>query len=132
MQAAPVNALGLTLRESLLKNIQQAFTDEAVKAVVITSNLRLFCAGADIEEFDSDKLWTSPNLHDLIDALENGPKLTIAAINGIAMGGGLELTMGCDYRIARQSAKLGLPEIKLGLFPAAGGTQRLPRLAGLL
>ncbi len=131
MDAAPVNALGLAMRENLLENLNRAYTDDAVQAVVITSNLTLFCGGADIEEFNSDKLWTSPNLSDLIEALENAPRHVIAAINGIAMGGALELAMGCDYRIARQSAKMGLPEIKLGLFPGAGGTQRLPRLAGL-
>ncbi len=131
MDSAPVNALGLPMREALVNHLHLAFGDDAVKAVVITSNLSLFCGGADIEEFDSDMLWASPNLHELIDTVENGPRLVIAAINGIVVGGGLELALGCDYRIVRQSAKLGLPEIKLGLFPAAGGTQRLPRIAGL-
>jgi 3-hydroxyacyl-CoA dehydrogenase len=131
MDSAPVNALGLPMREALLKNLQQAFADEAVKAVLIASRLPLFCAGADIEEFDSDLLWAAPDLSNVIDAVENGPKLVIAAINGIVMGGGLELALGCDYRVVRQSASLGLPEIKLGLFPGAGGTQRLPRIVGL-
>jgi 3-hydroxyacyl-CoA dehydrogenase len=131
MDSAPVNALGLPMREALVNHLNQAFNDDAVKAVVISSNLPLFCGGADIGEFDTEVLWASPNLHELIDKVENGPKLVIAAINGIVMGGGLELALGCDYRIVRQSAKSGLPEIKLGLFPAAGGTQRLPRLAGL-
>jgi 3-hydroxyacyl-CoA dehydrogenase len=131
LDSPPVNALGLPMREALAKYLQQAFDDDTVKAIVITSNLALFCGGADIEEFDTDVLWARPNLHDLIDTIENGPKLIIAAINGIVMGGGLELALGCDYRIVRQSAKLGLPEIKLGLFPGAGGTQRLPRIAGL-
>jgi 3-hydroxyacyl-CoA dehydrogenase len=131
MDSPPVNALGLPMREALVKNLRQAFADDAVKAVLITSSLPLFCAGADIEEFDSNLLWASPDLHEIIDAVENGPKLVIAAINGIVMGGGLELALGCDYRVVRQSAQLGLPEIKLGLFPGAGGTQRLPRIVGL-
>jgi len=131
MGSPPVNALGLPMRKALARHLQQAFDDDTVKAIVITSNLALFCGGADIEEFDTEVLWARPNLHDLIEMVENGPKLVIAAINGIVMGGGLELALGCDYRIVRQSAKLGLPEIKLGLFPGAGGTQRLPRIAGL-
>ena len=131
LDSPPVNALGLPMRKAMLKHLQQGFDDDAIKAIVITSNLALFCGGADIEEFNTDVLWAAPNLHDLIDAVENGPKLVIAAINGIAMGGALELALGCDYRIVRQSSKMGLPEIKLGLFPGAGGTQRLPRIAGL-
>ncbi|MCZ6578818.1 MAG: 3-hydroxyacyl-CoA dehydrogenase NAD-binding domain-containing protein [Gammaproteobacteria bacterium] len=131
MNSPPVNALGLELRTSLLKALQQSYESDAVDAVIIDSSLPLFCAGADIEELRTGDIWQTPDLHALIDAVDNAPKLVIAAINGIAMGGGLELTMACDYRIARQAAKLGLPEIKLGLFPGAGGTQRLPRLAGL-
>jgi 3-hydroxyacyl-CoA dehydrogenase len=131
MDSPPVNALGLPMREALVKNLHRAFADDAVKAVLIASSLPIYCAGADIEEFDSDLLWASPDLPDVIDAVENGPKLVIAAINGIVMGGGLELALGCDYRVVCQSAQLGLPEIKLGLFPGAGGTQRLPRIVGL-
>ena len=131
MDSPPVNALGLPMREALVKNLQQAFADDTVKAVVIASSLPLFCAGADIEEFDSNLFWASPDLPAVIDAVENGPKLVIAAINGIVMGGGLELALGCDYRVVGQSASLSLPEIKLGLFPGAGGTQRLPRIVGL-
>ncbi|MCZ6724546.1 MAG: 3-hydroxyacyl-CoA dehydrogenase NAD-binding domain-containing protein [Gammaproteobacteria bacterium] len=131
MYSPPVNALGLELRTSLLKALQQSYENDAVEAVIIESSLPLFCAGADIEELRTGDIWQTPDLHALVDAVDNAPKLVIAAINGIAMGGGLELTMACDYRIARQAAKLGLPEIKLGLFPGAGGTQRLPRLAGL-
>ncbi len=131
MGSPPVNALGLPMRKTMLKHLQQGFDDDAIKAIVITSNLALFCGGADIEEFNTDVLWATPNLSDVIDMVENGPKLVIAAINGIAMGGALELALGCDYRIVRQSAMLGLPEIRLGLFPGAGGTQRLPRIAGL-
>jgi 3-hydroxyacyl-CoA dehydrogenase len=131
MNAPPVNALGLAMRSGLLQELQQFFADQNIEAVIIESALPLFCGGADIEEFKSGELWKKPDLHALIDAIDNAPKLVIAAVNGFAMGGALELAMGCDYRIAASRAKLGLPEIKLGLFPGAGGTQRLPRLAGL-
>jgi 3-hydroxyacyl-CoA dehydrogenase len=131
MSSQPVNALGLELRTSLLKALRRCFENDSIDAVIIDSALPLFCGGADIEEFKTGQLWQAPDLHALIDAIDNAPKLVVAAINGIAMGGALELAMGCDYRIARQQAKMGLPEIKLGLFPGAGGTQRLPRLAGI-
>jgi 3-hydroxyacyl-CoA dehydrogenase len=131
MNSPPVNALGLELRTSLLKALQQCYENDSVDALIIDSSLSLFCAGADIEELRTGDIWQTPDLNALIEAIDNAPRLVLAAINGIAMGGGLELTMACDYRIARQSAKLGLPEVKLGLFPGAGGTQRLPRLAGL-
>ncbi len=131
MNSAPVNSLGLTMRRSLIDHLQQAINDEQVKAIVIVSNLSLFCGGADIKEFKTGQLFDSPSLPDVINAFENESKPVIVAINGSAMGGGLELALGCDYRIASESAKMGLPEIKLGLFPGAGGTQRLPRIAGL-
>ena len=131
MGSTPVNALGQAMRQTLVERLQLAIDDDQVKAVVIASDLPIFCGGADIKEFKSGQLFDAPSLPDVINAFENAPKLVIAAINGTAMGGGLELTLGCDYRIALESAKMGLPEIKLGLFPGAGGTQRLPRIAGL-
>jgi len=131
MNSAPVNALGFAMRQALVEHLQLAIDDEQVKAIVVASDLPLFCGGADIKEFKTGQLFDSPNLPDVINAFENAPKLTVAAINGTAMGGGLELALGCDYRIALQSAKMGLPEIKLGLLPGAGGSQRLPRITGL-
>lgn len=131
MDSSPVNALGLTMRRALVEKLQLAIDDDPIKAIVIASNLPLFCGGADIKEFKTGQLFDTPSLPDVINTFENAPKLIIAAINGTAMGGGLELALGCDYRIALESAKMGLPEIKLGLFPGAGGTQRLPRIAGL-
>jgi len=131
MSSPPVNALGLEHRTALLGALRQSFETDSIDVVIIDSGLPLFCGGADIEEFKAGELWQAPDLHTVIDAIDNAPKLVISAINGFAMGGGLELTLACDYRIARRAAMLGLPEIKLGLFPGAGGTQRLPRLAGL-
>ena len=131
MDSAPVNALGQEMRQALVEKLQLAIDDDQVQAVVLASNLPLFCGGADIKEFQTGQLFDAPSLPEVIDAFENAPKLVVAAINGTAMGGGLELTLGCDYRIVLESAKMGLPEIKLGLFPGAGGTQRLPRIAGL-
>ena len=131
MNSAPVNALSLDMRQSLIEHLQRAIDDEQVKAIVVASDLPLFCAGADIREFKTGQMFDSPSLPEVVEAFENAPKLTIAAINGIVMGGGLEFALGCNYRIADQSASMSLPEIKLGLFPAAGGTQRLPRIANL-
>ena len=131
MSSKPVNALGLAMREALIEHLQVAIDDDRVEAIVIASDLALFCGGADIREFKTGQLFNAPSLPDVINAFENAPKLVIAAINGTAMGGGLEFTLGCDYRIALESAKMGLPEIKLGLFPGAGGTQRLSRIASM-
>ncbi len=131
MQSPPVNALGKAMRISMLQALQQVYADQSVQAVVIGSQLPLFCGGADIEEFKTDVFWDQPNLHDLIEAIETAPKLTVAAINGAAMGGAVELALACDYRYCGVNARLGLPEIHLGLFPGAGGTQRLPRIVGL-
>ncbi|HEY0940644.1 MAG TPA: 3-hydroxyacyl-CoA dehydrogenase NAD-binding domain-containing protein [Steroidobacter sp.] len=124
----PVNALSHAVREGIVKGMQQANADTAVKAVVLICNGRTFMAGADITEFG--KPMQEPWLPDVITTIENSSKPVIAAIHGTALGGGLEVALGCHYRVAVPSAKCGLPEVHLGLLPGAGGTQRLPRIVG--
>ncbi len=131
LNAPPVNGLGQPLRAGIEHAFDVAIDDEKIKAIVIASAAKLFCAGADITEFGTDKAFAQPNLPNLLEKLEASHKPIVAAINGFALGGGLELCLACDYRIALAQAKLGLPEVKLGLLPGAGGTQRLPRLIGV-
>lgn len=125
----PVNALGSAVRQGLVKALAEALADDAVEAIVLRCDGRTFFAGADITEFG--KPLVDPLLDAVIDMFELGPKPVIAAIHGTALGGGLEIALGCHYRIADRSAQLGVPEVKLGLVPGAGGTQRLPRLVGV-
>ena len=125
----PVNALGHAVREGLVKAIEEADSDESVKAVVIVCQGQTFFAGADITEFG--KPMQMPMLPMVVDIIENCTKPVVAAIHGTAFGGGLEVALASHYRVALPSAKLGVPEVKLGLLPGAGGTQRLPRLAGV-
>ena len=125
----PVNALGAAVRIGLDAGIKQAMADDGVKAVVIRCDGRTFFAGADITEFTKPPVM--PMLPEVIDSIEACTKPVIAAIHGTALGGGCEVTLGCHYRIAVPSAKIGTPEVKLGLLPGAGGTQRLPRVAGI-
>ena len=125
----PVNALGAAVRRELLQAITDAVADEAVKVVVILGRGRTFFAGADITEFGKPS--AEPRLRQVIEAIEDCPKPVVAAIHGAALGGGLEVALGCHYRIATRSARLGLPEVKLGVVPGAGGTQRLPRVIGV-
>lgn len=129
MDNPPVNALKHELRAGIAEALAKAAADPAVEAVVLTGTGRFFSAGADITEFNQPR--RSPTLHDVIAALDAMQKPVIAAINGQALGGGCELALGCHFRLASPHARLGLPEIKLGLLPGAGGTQRLPRLAGV-
>ncbi len=124
----PVNALGQGVREGLVNCLRQGLEDDQAKALVVIGEGRTFPAGADIREFG--KAPAGPALPDVINEYESSDKLVIAAIHGTALGGGLEVALGCDYRVALDSAKVGLPEVKLGLLPGAGGTQRLPRLVG--
>ncbi len=125
----PVNALGAAVRQGLVAAIEEAEGDAAIKAVVITCAGQTFFAGADITEFGKPPVM--PWLPEVVDRIENCAKPVIAAIHGTALGGGLEVALGCHYRVAIPSAKFGVPEVKLGLLPGAGGTQRLPRVAGV-
>jgi len=124
----PVNALGHAVRDGIWKAIDELLANPAVAAIVLACAGRTFFAGADITEFGKPK--REPFLQAVIDKLENAPKPVIAAIHGTALGGGLEVALGCHFRVAVPTAKVGLPEINLGLFPGGGGTQRLPRLIG--
>ena len=125
----PVNALGAAVRQGLVAAIEQAEGDDAIKAVVIRCEGQTFFAGADITEFGKPPVM--PWLPEVVDRIEACSKPVVAAIHGTALGGGLEIALGCHYRVAVPDAKLGVPEVKLGLLPGAGGTQRLPRVAGV-
>ncbi|RST31931.1 3-hydroxyacyl-CoA dehydrogenase [Sphingomonas ginkgonis] len=125
----PVNALGAAVRQGLVAAMEQADGDDSVKAVVIHCDGQTFFAGADITEFGKPPV--SPWLPEVVDRIEATTKPVVAAIHGTALGGGLEVALACHYRVAVPSAKLGTPEVKLGLLPGAGGTQRLPRVAGV-
>ena len=127
----PVNGLGYATRKAVAEGIDQAEADAAIKAVVITGAGKAFSGGADIREFGSPKALAEPNLHSLIAKVEACSKPVIAAIHTVCMGGGLELSLGCHYRVAAPGAKIALPEVKIGLLPGAGGTQRLPRALGV-
>jgi 3-hydroxyacyl-CoA dehydrogenase len=127
----PVNALSLGLRTAIADGIERAAGDESIRAVLIVGSGNAFCGGADVGEFGLPAMSASPSLLDLFALIENSRKPVIAAINGLALGGGLELAMACHYRVAAAAAQLGLPEVKLGILPGAGGTQRLPRLVGV-
>jgi 3-hydroxyacyl-CoA dehydrogenase len=127
----PVNALGHAVREGLVAAIGEADADDLVKAVVIVCQGQTFFAGADISEFGTPKAMQQPVLPQVVDIIENCTKPVVAAIHGTAFGGGLEVALASHYRVAVPSAKLGVPEVKLGLLPGAGGTQRLPRVAGV-
>jgi 3-hydroxyacyl-CoA dehydrogenase len=124
----PVNALARAVRQGLVDALMQGLGDDGAKAIVVIGAGRTFIAGADIREFG--KPLEPPDLNLVISGLETSAKPTIAAIHGTALGGGLEVALGCHYRVALTTAQVGLPEVKLGIIPGAGGTQRLPRLTG--
>jgi 3-hydroxyacyl-CoA dehydrogenase len=125
----PVNALSSSVRQGLADSLAQALGDGAVKAMVLIGAGRTYIAGADIREFG--RPMTGPPLQPLIADFERSPKPVVVAIHGTALGGGLEVALGCHYRVALPSAQLGLPEVKLGILPGAGGTQRMPRVIGI-
>lgn len=126
----PVNSLSFALSAELVPVIEAASADPAIKAVVFTGANGQFSAGADVNDFNTEPTPETKTIRDVIAAVEKGDKIFVAAIEKNALGGGLELSLACDYRVAQKDAKVGLPEIKLGLLPGAGGTQRLPRLIG--
>jgi 3-hydroxyacyl-CoA dehydrogenase len=127
----PVNGLGYDTRVGIASGIDRALADPAVKAIVLTGAGKAFSGGADIKEFGSPKSVAEPNLLTLIRMLDDSPKPVVAALHSVAMGGGLELALGAHYRVAAPGTQIALPEVKIGLIPGAGGTQRLPRVLGV-
>ena len=131
MNNPPVNGLGFETRRGIAEGLDKAQADAAVKAIVLTGAGRGFSGGADIREFDSPKSLAEPNLLTLIKLAEASSKPIVAALHSVCMGGGLELALGCHYRVASAGCAVALPEVKIGLIPGAGGTQRLPRVLGI-
>ncbi len=127
----PVNGLGHAQREEMAAHLDRAWADPAVRAIVVAGAGKLFCGGADIKAFNTPASRAEPSSRTLVKRIEASAKPVVAAIHGHALGLGLEFAMGCHYRFAQRGARLGLPEVKLGLLPGGGGTQRLPRLVGV-
>ena len=127
----PVNGLGHATRTGIVDGVTRALDDASIKAIVLVGEGKGFSGGADIREFNTPKALQEPSLHTVIRVVESAAKPVVAAIHGLAMGGGLELALGCHYRVAVAGAQIALPEVKLGILPGAGGTQRLPRVLGL-
>ena len=128
----PVNPLSSGVRQGLSDGIVKALKDDSVEAVVLTGEGRAFIAGADISEFGKPPNEEIPTIHAVLEKLESSEKPVVAAINGSALGGGLETALCCNYRVSSSKGFVGLPEVNLGLLPGAGGTQRLPRIIGCL
>lgn len=131
MNSPPVNALGRSLRKELAAALDSAHADSDVKAIVLAGNSTGFSGGADIGEFQSLTAFAEPSVPTIIKMIESSSKPVVAAVSGVCLGGGLELALGCHYRVGKKGAKIGLPEVTLGILPGAGGTQRLPRLVGV-
>ncbi len=131
MANPPMNTMSHANRSAVKAALDAANADPEVRAIVITGGGRVYSSGAEIKEFNTPAALAAPGLGEVIRTLEDGPKPVVAAIHGVAMGGGLELALGCHYRVGAPGALIALPEVKLGLLPGAGGTQRLPRLVGV-
>ena len=127
----PVNGLSFAVRRGLADQVEAAIADDAVHAIVVRGAGKMFCGGADIRQFGQTPPPNAANLPEAINQLESSSKPVVAAIHGVAAGGGLEVALGCHYRLASPATRLGLPEVTLGFVPGAGGTQRLPRLIGV-
>ncbi len=127
----PINSMGMPTRQAIAAAFNRASVDATIQAIVITGANGVFTGGADIREFGKPIAMQPPTLHDLIRLFEASTKPVISAINGVCMGGGTEISLGCHYRVAAPGVLIGLPEVKIGILPGAGGTQRLPRVAGL-
>lgn len=128
---APVNGLGWEVRTALLEQVSAALSDPGVAGIVIRGAGKMFCGGADIRQFGTPLVGRPPLSREINALIESAHKPVVAAIHGYALGGGLELAMACHARVAEASARVGLPEVTLGIVPGGGGTQRLPRLIGL-
>jgi 3-hydroxyacyl-CoA dehydrogenase len=127
----PVNGLGLATRRGIVAGLESAQADPAIKTIVLTGAGKAFSGGADIREFGKPEALAEPNLLSVIAVVEGSTKPVVAAVHSVAMGGGLELALGCHYRVTAPGAQIALPEVKIGLVPGAGGTQRLPRALGV-
>jgi 3-hydroxyacyl-CoA dehydrogenase len=128
MDNPPVNGLGHGLRKGIVEGLRRALADDSVKAIVLTGKGKAFSGGADIREFNTPAMSAQPGLNTVFEMIENSTKPVVAAIHSVAMGGGLELALGCHFRVCAPGAQIALPEVKLGLLPGGGGTQRLPRV----
>lgn len=127
----PVNSLGHALRERIVQQLDEAQSNPAVNGIVLAGSAKAFSAGADVTEFGTPRQLQEPILRTVLARIEASNKPVVAAITGVALGGGLELALACHGRVAHASARVGLPEITLGLIPGSGGTQRLSRLMGI-